>query len=182
VNGIGQGFVLATPLQLAVMTARLCNGGRAVTPWFVQPGLLAASAPTAPEIGVAKAHLDLMLRGMHDVVYGRRGTARQADLGLGGVQMAGKTGTSQVKRISKADRLSGAHKRKDRPWKERDHALFVCFAPFAAPRYALSVIVEHGDGGSRTAAPIARDIMRRCLELAPATGDLRAALPAAAEG
>ena len=90
--------------------------------------------------------------------------------------------SSQVKRISKADRATGAHKRKDRPWKDRDHALFVCFAPFASPRYAISVIVEHGEGGSTTASPIARDIMRRCLELAPSTGDLRASLASPAEG
>jgi penicillin-binding protein 2 len=119
---------------------------------------------------------------MRNVIHGKRGTARGAALGIDGIEMAGKTGTSQVKRISKADRASGAHKRKGRPWKERDHALFVCFAPYAAPRYAISVIVEHGEGGSTAAAPIARDIMRRCLELAPSTDDLRASLPPVVEG
>lgn len=179
VNGIGQGYVLATPLQLAVMTARLANGGRAVTPWFAASG---AASPAPEAIGVGKANLELVVKGMHDVIHGRRGTARAASLGIDGVEMAGKTGTSQVKRISKADRATGAHKRKDRPWKDRDHALFVCFAPFASPRYAISVIVEHGEGGSTTASPIARDIMRRCLELAPSTGDLRASLASPAEG
>jgi penicillin-binding protein 2 len=115
-------------------------------------------------------------------VHGRRGTARQAQLGLDGIEMAGKTGTSQVKRISRAERAAGAHKRKDRPWKERDHALFVCFAPVAAPRYAVAVIVEHGEGGSRTAAPIARDIMRKALELAPDTSGLQAGVIAATGG
>ncbi len=179
VNGIGQGYVLATPLQLAVMTARLANGGRAVTPWFAASG---AAPPAPPAIGVGKANLELVVRGMHEVIHGKRGTARAATLGIDGVEMAGKTGTSQVKRISKADRATGAHKRKDRPWKDRDHALFVCFAPYASPRYAISVIVEHGEGGSTTASPIARDIMRRCLELAPSTGDLRASLASPAEG
>ena len=181
VAGIGQGYVLTTPLQLAVMTARLCNGGRAVTPWFARPGLVGA-LPPAPQIGVAKANLELVLRGMHDVVHGKRGTARTAALQIEGIELAGKTGTSQVKRISKADRATGAHKRKDRPWKEREHALFVCFAPYAAPRYALSVIVEHGEGGGAVAGPIARDIMRRCLEIAPSTDELRASLPAASRG
>jgi penicillin-binding protein 2 len=177
VTGIGQGFVLATPLQLAIMTARLCNGARAVRPWFV-----ATAAEPAPSIGINQAHLELVLRGMRNVVHGRRGTARQAQLGLDGIEMAGKTGTSQVKRISRAERAAGAHKRKDRPWKERDHALFVCFAPVAAPRYAVAVIVEHGEGGSRTAAPIARDIMRKALELAPDTSGLQAGVIAATGG
>ncbi|MFO1070218.1 MAG: penicillin-binding protein 2 [Geminicoccaceae bacterium] len=179
VNAIGQGFVLATPLQLAVMTARLCNGGRAVTPWFVAPD---ADPAAVPPTGIPEAHLAIVRDGMHAVVHGSRGTARQATLGLPGIEMAGKTGTSQVKRISKADRLSGRHKRKDRPWKERDHALFVCFAPVAAPRYAVSVIVEHGEGGSATAAPIARDIMRRALDLDLPDSDLRAALVPPASG
>ncbi len=181
VAGIGQGYVLATPLQLAVMTARLCNGGQAVTPWFARPGIVPAPPP-APPVGVGKANLDLVLRGMHDVVHGKRGTARAAALGIDGIEMAGKTGTSQVKRITKADRAVGAHKRKGRPWKEREHALFVCFAPYAAPRYAISVIVEHGEGGSTAAAPIARDIMRRCLEIAPSTEELRASLAASSRG
>jgi penicillin-binding protein 2 len=163
VAGIGQGYVLATPLQLAVMTARLCNGGRAVRPWLARDP---AMAPTA-SVGVPAEHLEIIRRGMRAVVHGGRGTARQATLGLPGVEMGGKTGTSQVKRISRSDRQAGRHKRKDRPWHERDHALFVCFAPYDAPRFAVSVIVEHGEGGSRTAAPIARDIMRRALELLP---------------
>jgi penicillin-binding protein 2 len=179
VTGIGQGFVLTTPLQLAIMTARLCNGGRAVRPWLV-PGE-AASAP-APPIDVPRAHLDVVLRGMRDVVHGRRGTARGAQLGLDGIEMGGKTGTSQVRRISRAERAAGAHKRKDRPWKERDHALFVCYAPVAAPRYAVAVIVEHGEGGSRTAAPIAKDIMRKALEIGPGTGELRASVAATRSG
>ena len=81
--------------------------------------------------------------------------------------MAGKTGTSQVRRISRAERAAGRHKRKDIPWDERDHALFVCFAPLGEPRYAVAVVVEHGMSGSKAAAPIARDIMRKALELDP---------------
>jgi penicillin-binding protein 2 len=173
VCGIGQGYVLATPLQLAVMTARLANGGLAVTPRLV--GAQAAGGEAAPDappppLGVAQASLDLVLRGMRDVVHGPRGTARAAALGLPGVEVGGKTGTSQVRRISKADRLAGRHKRKDIPWEERDHALFVAFAPFAAPRYAVAVVVEHGVSGAKTAAPIARDILRQAIELDPAGG------------
>jgi penicillin-binding protein 2 len=163
VCGIGQGYVLATPLQLAVMTARLANGGRAVTPWFVPPE---TAKPPEP-IGVAPEALELVLRGMRDVVHGGRGTARAADPRVPGVEIGGKTGTSQVRRISRAERALGRHKRKDIAWEERDHALFVCFAPFADPRFAVAVIVEHGVSGARAAAPIARDILRKTLELEP---------------
>lgn len=168
VCGIGQGYVQATPLQLAIMAARLANGGLAVSPWLVRP-----SAETAPPglIGISPESLEVVLRGMREVVHGGRGTARAAALGLGEVEMGGKTGTSQVRRISKAERAAGRHKRKDIPWAERDHALFVCFAPYEAPRYAVAVIVEHGESGSRAAAPIARDLMRKLLEFDPSGGD-----------
>ena len=164
VCGIGQGFVTTTPLQLAVMAARLANGERAVRPWLV-----AAAEPgePPPALDVPQAHLDVVRAGMREVIHGGRGTARTADLGIPGVEMAGKTGTAQVRRISRADRAAGRHKRKDPPWIEREHALFVCFAPFAAPRYAVAVVVEHGMSGAKTASPIARDIMRRTLELDP---------------
>ncbi len=165
VCGIGQGFVSSTPLQLAIMAARLGNGGRAVTPWLVTPP---ADAPGS--IGVAASALDVVLAGMREVVHGSRGTARASDPGLPGIEMAGKTGTSQVRRISRSERASGRHKRKDIPWVERDHALFVCCAPLASPRYAVAVVVEHGMSGSKAASPIARDIMRKALELDPAAG------------
>jgi penicillin-binding protein 2 len=176
VCGIGQGYVLATPLQLAVMAARLANGGRAVRPWFMRPP--GAEAPEPASIGVSRASLDQVLAGMREVVHGARGTARAAALGMPGIEVGGKTGTSQVRRISKADRAAGRHKRKDIPWEQRDHALFVCFAPYSDPRFAVSVIVEHGQSGSKAASPIARDILRKTLELDPAGAAPRtAALP-----
>ncbi len=171
ITGIGQGFVLATPLQLAVMTARLCNGGRAVTPAFLRA---AGPGEEPPPIGVSREALRVVLRGMYEVVNGARGTARRARLDLPDVKMAGKTGTSQVRRISRLERATGAHRRKDRPWQERDHALFVCFAPYETPRYAIAVVVEHGGSGARSAAPIARDLMRKTLELDPAGDGLLA--------
>jgi penicillin-binding protein 2 len=159
--GIGQGYVTTTPLQLAVMTARMANGGLAVRPHFVRP----ADAPPPAPLGVSKESLDLVLHAMREVVHGPRGTARKANLGLPGIEMGGKTGTAQVRRISKADRAAGRHKREDIPWEERDHALFVCFAPYVEPRFAISVIVEHGLHGASAAAPVARDIMRKTIEL-----------------
>ncbi len=174
VVGIGQGFVLSTPLQLAIMTARMCNGGRAVRPWFVRDP--AAPPPEVGSIGVSRASLDHVLKGMHMVVNAQRGTAHRHRLTMPDVQMGGKTGTSQVRRITRAERAAGLHKRKDRPWEHRHHALFVCYAPTAAPRYAISVIVEHGQSGSTAAAPIARDIMTKVLELDPSGRSLSVSL------
>jgi len=177
IAGIGQGFLLATPLQLAVMTARLCNGGRAVRPWFVRDRFPEAADPTGrswPELDIPRPHLEVVLRGMEEVVNGARGTARSARLS-GPVRLAGKTGTSQVRRITRKERLAGLVP-ENLPWEERDHALFVGYAPADAPRYAIAVVVEHGGSGGAVAAPIARDIMQRTLELNPAgSGALAAA-------
>ena len=96
------------------------------------------------------------------VTSGSRGTARRHDIKCDG--MAGKTGTVQVKRISKEQREKGIVDNIDRPWKERDHALFVGYAQFETPRYAISVVVEHGGSGSSMAAPIAKDIMSYVLK------------------
>jgi penicillin-binding protein 2 len=111
---------------------------------------------------------------MREVIHGPRGTAKAATLDMPGVEMAGKTGTSQVRRLTAAERAIGykARAKLEIPWIHRDHALFVCFAPYADPRYAISVIVEHGKGGSTAAGPIARDIMRRVLELNPSGAEL----------
>ncbi len=167
VCGIGQGYVVATPLQLAIMTARLCNGARAVRPHLLAS--LDGRAADAPLIEVGKSSIDLVLQGMFEVVNGPRGTAKAAALKINGVQMAGKTGSSQVRRISKSQRdETGRVRRAEVPWGDRDHALFVCFAPFDKPRYAISVVVEHGEHGASAAAPLARDIMTRALELDPA--------------
>ena len=167
VVGIGQGYLQATPLQLAVMTARIAVGERAIRPWLARlPG--DPDRAQAPELGVSEWALRFVREGMFRVVNGEHGTARQSKLANPEVAMAGKTGTSQVRRISRAERTTGILKNEDKPWEERDHALFVAFAPFRAPRYALAVVVEHGGSGSQAAAPIARDIMAKALELDPA--------------
>jgi penicillin-binding protein 2 len=93
------------------------------------------------------------------VVNHLRGTAHSARIDIEGMEMAGKTGTSQVRRISLAERAAGVFKNEDLPWRRRDHALFVAFAPVHAPRYCCSVVVEHGGSGSKAAGPIARDIL-----------------------
>ena len=100
---------------------------------------------------------------MYSVVNERRGTAYGSRIIADGMRMAGKTGTSQVRNITAAERAAGVIRNEDLPWERRDHALFVNFAPFDNPKYAVSVVVEHGGGGSRAAAPIARDITLQAL-------------------
>lgn len=154
VAGIGQGFVLTTPIQLAVMTARIANGKKAVIPTMQSQN---GTIPEFADLEIGDDILGMMKQGMREVMNGSFGTARKYDLAkFGGI--AGKTGTVQVKRISKEQRERGITDNIDRPWKERDHALFVAYAPVKNPRYAISVIVEHGGSGSSMAAPIAQDI------------------------
>ena len=104
---------------------------------------------------------------MNAVSNSPRGTAYRARIKDQGMELAGKTGTSQVRRISKYERETRVLKNHERPWRERDHALFVGFAPVHAPRYAIAVVVEHGGGGSRAAAPVARDILRETQKRDP---------------
>jgi penicillin-binding protein 2 len=173
VAAIGQGFVLATPLQLATMMARIANGGKAVTPYIARDVMVNDSlggrsdAPPA-DIGVNQNHLELVRKAMVNVTNSRRGTAYRARIMVPGMAMAGKTGTSQVRRITRAERAAGILKNEQLPWKRRDHALFVGYAPIEAPKYAVAVVIEHGGGGSKVAAPIARDIMVETLKRDPA--------------
>lgn len=162
--GIGQGFLLATPLQLAVMAARLANGGYAVDPRLVLDDGTPDEAQQPQAIGVRKENLDHILSGMTAVVNDIHGTAFKARMRGMPFKMAGKSGSAQVRRITKAERESGVIKNEDLEWALRDHALFIAFAPVEAPRYAVSVVVEHGGGGSSTAAPIARDVLEEAIK------------------
>ncbi len=162
-TSIGQGFVLASPLQLAVMTARLATS-RAIMPRLVK-SIDGVDQPSGhgESLGLNENHLREIRRGMFAVTNNQRGTAYRARITEDALQMAGKTGTSQVRNISASERADGVRANTDLPREQRDHALFVAYAPFDAPRYALSVVVEHGGGGSTAAAPIARDIMLQAL-------------------
>lgn len=160
IAGIGQGYVLTTPLQLAVMTARLVNGGVAVQPHLTSRiGGTPVSRPEPPPLDVSAGSLKLIAEAMSAVVNGPKGTARAAGIDDPALAMGGKTGTAQVRRISKSERDTRVLKNEELEWLERDHALFVGYAPVSAPRFAVSVIVEHGGSGSTAAAPIARDVL-----------------------
>jgi len=164
VAGIGQGYMLATPLQLAVMAARIANGGNAVLPYLSRDlvdrdGARPRPKPSFVPVGVAASALKVVVEGMIDVANNPHGTAYRARITEAGFEMGGKTGTSQVRRITRAERITGVKKNEELPWEERDHALFIGFAPTSEPRFACAVIVEHGGGGSKAAAPIARDVL-----------------------
>ena len=170
VHGIGQGFYQLTPLSLAVMTARLATG-RAVQPHLTraiagQP-LRGGKPEDWPSLGVPDADLRVVREAMWAVVNGG-GTAGAARLpGQYGI-MAGKTGTTQVRRVSREQRERGFNVANlPREW--RPHALFVAYAPYDNPVFALSVIVEHGTSGSGAAAPLARDILVEAFQRLPIT-------------
>ena len=168
--GIGQGYIQTTPLALATYAARIASG-RALQPHLTRTlsGVLqkGASPNDWPSLGLPERGLHLVREGMWAVVNEAGGTAPIARLGLPGVQMAGKTGSTQVRRVSREQREHGY--RSDKlPWEFRPHALFVCYAPYDAPRYAVSVVVEHGNAGAASAAPLARDIMVDVLTRDPA--------------
>lgn len=152
---IGQGYVLATPLQLAVMTARLASG-RGVEPRLVKRiGGVEQPSGAGEDLGISEDHLRQIRRGMFAVSNHRKGTAYSSRIADTEIRMAGKTGTAQVR--------SSIVDNEEVSWEQRDHALFVNFAPYENPKYAVAVVVEHGGGGSSTAAPIARDITLQAL-------------------
>lgn len=152
-TSIGQGYVLATPLELVVAIARLASGGKRVVPRFEGQGPV-----SFPDMGYQQESLDLVLQAMNDTVNLEGGTAFQWRIPEEGMEMGGKTGTSQVRRITIQQRMAGQTKTTHLPWKYREHGLFIGFAPIHAPRYAIAVVIEHS-GGSSVAAHAARDIL-----------------------
>jgi len=179
VSGIGQGYVQVTPLQLATYASRIASG-RMVQPHLTrklsgipQPG---SEAEDWPVLGLSERLLHAVREGMWAVVNEPGGTAPLARLADPQVQLAGKTGSAQVRRVSRELRESGHFDSRKLPWEYRPHALFVAYAPYDAPRYALAVVIEHGNAGAAAAAPMAHDIMTEVLRRDPAN---RTAAPAA---
>ena len=145
------------------MSARIATG-RAVTPRLIKSidGVEQPSGAGEP-MGLNENNLRQLRKAMYDVVNDRRGTGYRSRIIDDTMRMAGKTGTSQVRNITAAERARGVTSNADLPWERRDHALFVCFAPYDKPKYAACVLVEHGGGGSTAAAPIARDGMLQAM-------------------
>ena len=161
--GIGQGATLVTPMQLATATAVIANRGRQVRPYLLaeardsvtgQSVIRAAARPGREAVLAQPEYWDRIIHSMQEVVHGERGTARASGAGAS-YRFAGKTGTAQVIGIAQGEQYD-----EDKiPEELQDHALFIAFAPVEAPEIALAVIVENGGGGSRTAAPIARELL-----------------------
>ncbi|MGF1463449.1 MAG: penicillin-binding protein 2 [Maricaulaceae bacterium] len=162
-HGIGQGFLGASPLQLAVMTARLASG-RAIQPTLTLPPK--DDAPPLPYDAEAFARVRAAMGAVCEepggTAFGKFRTFGEADLRAGG-----KTGTAQVRSITQAERRSGVLSQSQLRWELRNHALFVAFAPLDAPKYAISVVIDHGGSGSGAAAPVARDILLRAVQSDP---------------
>jgi penicillin-binding protein 2 len=176
VAGIGQGYMQVTPLQLATYAARVATG-RKVEPHLTRKlaGVLQrGSQPTDwPSLGMSERALHIVREAMWAVVNEPGGTAPASRLPDPRWQMAGKTGSAQVRRVSREQREHGTFDSSKLPWEYRPHALFVAYAPHDTPRYALSVVVEHGNAGAAAAGPIARDIMTETLQRDPGSRDER---------
>lgn len=171
ISGIGQGYILTTPLQLATMTARLVNGGYEIKPTFLK--VSDGEKRKIKKIDVSPANLELIKEGMYAVVNKPGGTAWRSQFDYHGQRMGGKTGTTQVRRITMKERREGIKKESELPWRLRNHALFVGYAPHDNPKYAVAVLVEHGGGGSSVAAPLAGKILREAIMLDPTREEVR---------
>jgi len=158
ISAIGQGFVLTNPFQLVVMTSIIASDGKMIEPTIIKGNRVnfKTNEKYFKEIKIIK-------KAMFKVVNENKGTAFKSR--LDDIKFAGKTGTSQVRRISLSERESDDFREKEQEWKNRDHALFVGYMPYDDPKYSISVIIEHGGSGASTAAPIAKQIFNYINEL-----------------
>lgn len=151
---IGQGYMLASPIELAVMIARLVGGKKLV------PRLEKEGDVVFEDMGYDKDHIELILKAMIETCNSPDGTAYRWRIPIIGMEMGGKTGTSQVRRITLQQRKAGETKTHHLPWKYREHGLFMGFAPIHAPRYVIGVVVEHA-GGASLAVQVGRDLLTK---------------------
>ena len=182
ITGIGQGYFLTTPLQLCLMMAQLANGGYEIKPRIIDDKYALQNTIDAwrEEFAYKNNDIDLSnsklvklyknqenIKFVLDALYGATnepmGTSYRSRLKKPEYIYAGKTGTSQIRRITAEERELKL-KQKDLPYERRDHALFIAFAPYKNPRYAFSVVIEHGGSGSSGAAPIAKKVIKKVLE------------------
>lgn len=159
--GIGQGFLLSTPLELAIMTANIINKGKKISPNIIKAisGEKVNSSLSNDNNQFSIDHLNIIKKGMFKVLNSPKGTAWKSRTDDKEFIISGKTGTSQVRIISTQERDTGILKNEDLPYNQRDHALFIGFAPFKKPKYITAVILEHAGGGSSNAAPVGRDLL-----------------------
>jgi penicillin-binding protein 2 len=182
ISGIGQGYFQTTPMQLCLMTAQLANGGYKIEPriiddrneiqstinawrkeFNIRNNNLDTPNPELEKLFTNKENVKFVLDALYGATNEPMGTSYGSRLTKSGYIFAGKTGTSQVRTISEEQRKLKL-KNKDLEYKNRDHALFTAFAPYKKPRYAISVIIEHGGSGSSGAAPIAKKLIKKILD------------------
>ena len=159
INAIGQGYILSTPLQLAVMTSRIASNGKKIEPSIIK----SKNIKEFDKIDLSQKNINLIKQSMYKVVNEVRGTANKSKSNL--YEFSGKTGTSQVKKITIQERESEDFRKVEKEWKNKDHALFVGFTSSDNPKYAISVIIEHGGSGASVAAPIAKKVFDFMHEL-----------------
>jgi len=164
ITGIGQGYIQTTPIQLCLMTAQIANGGHKIYPQIVVDENNKVS-PTDKFKTLYENSKNIKI--VQDAMYAStnevRGTSYRSRIDDPKYQFAGKTGTAQVKKITERDRELDL-KTFEIPYEERDHALYVAFGPYKNPRYALSILVEHGGNGSTTAAPMAKKLFKLIID------------------
>lgn len=160
-TSIGQGYVLMTPIQLAVMMGQTVNGGYEITPRVVKKEIVL----NPKSLNVSKDHLKFVQNALSEVVNTPGGTAYRSRIPEKKWRMGGKTGTAQVRRITMAERETGVRSGQELPWELRNHSLFVGFAPIDNPRYAIAIVGAHQGFGSSFAAPMAKKILTKTQEL-----------------
>ena len=158
ISGIGQGFILTNPFQLAVMTSIIASDGK-----MIEPTIIKSKGVSFKTNEKYLKEIKIIKKAMFKVVNENKGTAFKSR--LDDIKFSGKTGTSQVRRILLSERESDDFREKEEEWKNRDHALFVGYMPHDDPKYAISVIIEHGGSGASTAAPIAKQVFNYINEL-----------------
>jgi len=164
ITGIGQGYIQTTPLQLCLMTAQIANGGYKIKPKItVDKETQSILSENYEPLFNNQKNIKLIQETMFSSVNEIRGTSYSSRINDPKYQFAGKTGTAQVKRITKLDRELDLDT-SEIPYEERDHALYIAFGPYKSPQYAMSIIIEHGGSGSSAAAPIAKELFKAVID------------------
>jgi penicillin-binding protein 2 len=164
ITGIGQGYIQTTPIQLCLMTAQIANGGYKIYPKLVlNDDEKEKNEDKFIPLYKNSENIKIVQQAMFSSTNEVRGTSYRSRIDNPKYQFAGKTGTAQVKRISKEDRELDL-KTFEIPYEERDHALYVAFGPYKSPRYATSILIEHGGSGSAVAAPLAKKLFKKIID------------------
>jgi penicillin-binding protein 2 len=162
ITGIGQGYIQTTPIQLCLMTAQIANGGHKIIPKLIVDSKTDDKDKFSPIVEDAK-NMKFVQDAMFSSTNEVRGTAYKSRIDDPKYQFAGKTGTAQVKRITERDRELDLDTSQI-PYEERDHALYIAFGPYKNPRYAVSIVIEHGGSGGAVAAPLAKQLFKKIID------------------